>query len=61
MEAALSNGRCAWKKDLTPEALLVVPAQEDLLRILTLGRTPGLKQRGGIVVRKDGGHFFFFF
>lgn len=43
VEAALSNGRCARKKDLTHEAFLMVPALEGLLRPLTRGRMCGLE------------------
>lgn len=49
VEAALSNGRRACEKDLTHQALLLVTAEEGLLRTLTLGRTRG----GGSNARKD--------
>lgn len=52
-EAAQSHGRCACKRALSHEALLVVTAQEGLLIILTQGRMCAFKQKGGVVARKD--------
>lgn len=52
-EAAQSNGRCACKRALSHEALLVVTAQEGLLIILTQGRMCAFKQKSGVVAGKD--------